>query len=127
MNPAAVIDALENRILELEDALGINLVKPWMVPLNPQERQLLGALLHRPLVTRAMGLAAISVTSHDCLKENSERTVYVSLFNVRKFLKKQGIILHRAYKEGWWLDEKDREKLKRELLITGEPKCTERR
>ena len=108
---------LEDYIIELEEAMGISGVAPQFTrKLQPQERRLLGVLIKRSFVTRAMATTAMSRDriSYDRTGNN----VDVRLHYVRKFLKSRNVVIHCEPREGWWIEPADRALLEAEFFAT---------
>lgn len=105
------VDALRDRIEQLEAALGATLIPPWMTPgLTRAKRRLLGTLIAQPFVS---SIAALSAARDDDARDvNGKSVVAVHLVYVRKFLKLHGVEIHCAPGEGWWIDAADRQKLR---------------
>jgi len=105
------VDALRDRIEQLETALGTTVIPPWKTPgLARARRRLLGVLIVQPFVSRIAALAAVQ---HDAAKDvDGASLVGCQLSHVRKFLKLRGVVIHCASGEGWWIDAADRAKLR---------------
>jgi DNA-binding response OmpR family regulator len=117
------IQALQDRIEELEGLLGMNLPRLRIGKLSKLRKtpyKVLGLLLKRELVTRDYIHTALYGGKPESEQPGDLRVVDQHVCHINRALKEHGLKVHTEYGIGYYLDKSARETL-REWM--GEGKC----
>jgi two-component system cell cycle response regulator CtrA len=95
-------EALQEHILNLEAALGIQIETPLELDLTSQESALLGLLLKRDIVTKELAMTAFYGLRADG-EEPEIKIIDVLIHKLRRKLKSYGIAIATKWGQGWWM------------------------
>lgn len=101
-------DRLRDRCLFLEEAMGLTVEAPVFLGLTTHEARLFGALLKRPMVSKAGVMATLYSERPDDEPEMKIVDVYVC--KIRKKLKPYGIEIETIWGQGYRMTEAMRAK-----------------
>lgn len=92
-------DVLREKIIELEELIGLRIETPLMLGLTGQEAKLFGILLKRDLVTKAQGMSALYSDRPN--GEAEIKIVDVFVCKMRKKLKPFDIEIETVWGQGY--------------------------
>jgi two-component system, cell cycle response regulator CtrA len=112
------IETLQERIIQLEEVIGLRFDSPLMLGLTPSEAKLFGALLKREFLTREALLICLygSVPSDD---EVEIKIVDVFICKLRKKLRPFGIAIETMWGRGFYMTPAAKAAV--DALVNGEP------
>lgn len=109
------IAALEDRVAELEELLGVGPTfsdQYAKLGLAPIARKVLGYIVRREVATREGAFQAVYGALSDCDQpECLKEAIGVRVYNIRNALEPHGIRIKTVYKVGWVMSAADKEKL----------------
>lgn len=109
------IAALEDRVAELEELLGVGPTfsdQYAKLGLSPMERQVLGYIVRREVATKEGAFQAIYGARSECDQPDMmKEAISVRIYQVRNALDPHGIEIKTIYKVGWTMSEDDKKKL----------------
>lgn len=103
------LQRLRDRIIELEELLGISYPIPPTLGLTSRECAYLGMLIKRPIVTRDAAMIAIYSGGFD---DPCEKIVDAHILKLRRKLARHSIAIATRWGQGWYLDPANRRKVK---------------
>jgi hypothetical protein len=106
------------RIADVEQLLGIDDPKPLIVKVSRTERILMELLLRRNMLTREVAWGVLYGHRPDA-DQPQYRVISTIIHHLRSRLSPHGVEITTEYGTGWYLQEKDREKL--EQLLACKP------
>ncbi|MCA0366790.1 MAG: winged helix-turn-helix domain-containing protein [Proteobacteria bacterium] len=109
----AVIERLEDRVLELEEALGVLVLPPLEWGLTKNEGRLLGVLLEREIVTKDTAMAALYRDRGD--REPEVKIVDVFICKARKKLKPFGVSIETRWGVGYSMSPASKAAARRQI------------
>lgn len=99
----AALQRAQDRIVELEAALGMGFLTPLEWGLTGQQVRLFGCLMARELMTTAAGMAAMyGDVSSDGLPD--PKIIDVQICKMRARLKDFGVVIKTRWGEGYYLE-----------------------
>lgn len=98
----AEIEALQDRVAVLEDALGMRIEVPFVLRLTRQEAQLFGFLLKRDLVTKEQAMTVLYGDRPNGI-DVEIKIIDVFVCKMRKKLKSFGIEIETVWGQGYRL------------------------
>lgn len=110
MTAAVQTEQLQERVDELERLLGLRDIMP-IDGLPPTAAQLLGLLMRRQLCSRELIEGALWAGAD----LRTSKTVDMHLGFVRRFLARHAVTLHSRWGAGWYLEERDKARLRAAL------------
>lgn len=109
----ATIARLEDRVLELEEAMGVLVLPPLEWGLTKNEGRLLGVLLERELVTKDTAMAALYRDRGE--SEPEIKIVDVFICKARKKLKPFGIAIDTRWGVGYSMSAASKAAARRQI------------
>ena len=109
------INALRDRIQELEELLGMRLPQPRLGVLSTVRKtgwKILGLLLKRGLITREYTYSALYGAKPESEQPVDPRVIDQHICRINKTLKLHGVRVRTEYGVGYYIDEQSREALK---------------
>jgi hypothetical protein len=108
------LDVLRDRVAELEHALGVTVVPPYLgTGLTAARRKILGMLITRPFLTKESIIIGTRPVGRVDAGDPSYKLAECQLTFVRKYLRDiHGISIRNVPWEGWYLEAGDRKKLR---------------
>ena len=100
MTPDQRIEALEDRVAFLEDALGFSYNAPPEIGLTQVEERILGVILKSRVATKERLFAAIWGDDND---PPEEHVLAVHAHRIRRKLAAHGIAMHSMYRVGYYI------------------------
>lgn len=94
-------DELRERIIVLEEQIGVRIEAPLVLGLTGQEARIFGALMSRDLLTKEMMLAVLYLSRG--LDEAEQKIVDVFICKMRPKLKAYGITIETVWGRGYLL------------------------
>jgi hypothetical protein len=110
--------SFRERIADVEQLLGIDDPKPLIVKVSRTERILMELLLRRNMLTREVAWGVLYGHRPDA-DQPQYRVISTIIHHLRSRLSPHGVEITTEYGTGWYLKEKDREKL--EHLLACKP------
>jgi DNA-binding response OmpR family regulator len=95
-------EMLQERIFNLESALGMKIDTPLALDLTSHESALLGLLLKRDLVTKELAMTAFYGMGADG-EEPEQKIIDVWICKLRAKLKSYGVAIETKWGQGWWM------------------------
>lgn len=108
------LEYLRDRVVQLEEALGVKVALPNELGLTPLEGRIVGALVKREIVNKDM-LYAVLYADRLEHHQPDPKTIDVHMCKLRRKLKPKGIRIYCRYGVGYYMDKDDRQDLKSKL------------
>ena len=106
------IEQLRERVAELEALLGLSAIKPArrrFLGLTPTEAELLGVLLSRPFVSKAVAYEALFGDRQEC-EQPGEKVIDVYIHRLRKYLRTYRLTIDTVHAKGWCIPGEDQQR-----------------
>jgi len=101
-------DELKERVIQLEEMLGVGDFVVRVFGLTPSEMRLLNALIASKWVSKSVGYYCSSL---DCRGIEHIKIVDVLICRIRKKLKPYGFVIQTIWGEGWQMSATDRQSI----------------
>lgn len=117
----AVIERLEGRIAQLEDALGFTYLTPIEWGLTAAMMKLFGCLMARELMTPDAAMQAMYAARVGADDEPHVKIVDVQICKMRAKLKPFGITILTRWGQGYYLDPATKEACRAMMPVAAQP------
>ena len=109
--PTSVLQALRDRVDELEELVGVRQRDEWALPLSAMQEKLVGLLRKSAVVNKERAYVAMYGARPECDQPVDFKIIDTMICNIRKKLAPYEIEISTKWGQGYYLSEESRTRL----------------